>query len=100
MDVVVEVLGVSALLLTIFHFPLEEQRTMFRRSNVSPVTPALETGTNDPNGTVPGQGGLVQGFVFTKWLRLHLVDIITMAALGAVGLGVYYARELVLSCVP
>jgi len=33
----------------------------------------------------------VQGFVFTKWLRLHLVDLITMAVMGAIGLGVYYA---------
>ena len=73
---------------------------MFRRSNLSPATPAIETGTNNPNGTAPGQEGLVQSFVFTKWLRLHLVDLITMAALGAVGLGVYYARESVLSGVP
>lgn len=73
---------------------------MFRRSNVSPATPALETATNNPNGTAPGQDGLVQGFVFTKWIRLHLVDLITMAVLGAVGLGVYRARELVLSRVP
>jgi len=38
----------------------------------------------------------VQGFVLTKWLRLHLVDLVTMALLGAIGLGVYYARKLVL----
>lgn len=49
---------------------------------------------NDPNGPAPGQRGVVQGFVFTKWLRLHLVDLITMVLMGAVGLGVYYAREL------
>jgi hypothetical protein len=51
---------------------------------------------NDPNRTAPGQGGVVQGFVLTKWLRLHLVDLITMAVMGAIGLGVYYARKLVL----
>jgi hypothetical protein len=49
---------------------------------------------NDLNRTSPGQGGVAQGFLFTKWLRLHLVDLITMAIMGAIGLGVYYAREL------
>ena len=52
--------------------------------------------TNDTNGTPPGQGGPTQGFVLSKWLRLHLVDLITMAAMGAVGLGVYRARKMVL----
>ena len=70
---------------------------MFRRSNVSPATAATDNPNtiNDPNGTATGQGGLAQGFVFTKWLRLHLVDLVTMAVMGAVGLGVYYARESV-----
>ena len=49
---------------------------------------------NDPNRTSPGQGSVAQGFLFTKWLRLHLVDLITMALMGAIGLGVYRAREL------
>lgn len=31
------------------------------------------------------------GFKFSRWIRLHLVDLITMAAMGAVGLGVYEA---------
>lgn len=30
-------------------------------------------------------------FRFGIWLRLHGVDIITMAVMGAVGLGVYFA---------
>ena len=55
--------------------------------------------TNDPHRTLPGQGGVVQGFSFVKWLRLHLVDLITMAVMGAMGLGVYYARELTCSCI-
>jgi len=84
--------GLVAPFLAISHSPLS---TMFRRSNVSPATPAVENATNHPNGTATGRDGLVQGFVFTKWLRLHLVDLITMAVLGAVGLGVYYARESV-----
>lgn len=32
-------------------------------------------------------------FSFGTWIRLHGVDIITMALMGAVGLGVYYARQ-------
>lgn len=76
---------------------------MFRRSRDSPATVATnghndltnnQNATNDFNTTTTGQGGLVQGFVLTKWLRLHLVDLITMAVMGAVGLGVYYARKL------
>lgn len=47
--------------------------------------------TNDPERTSPGRGGVVQGFSFTKWLRLHLADLITMAIMGAIGLGVYFA---------
>ncbi|PPQ81232.1 hypothetical protein CVT25_015756 [Psilocybe cyanescens] len=31
-------------------------------------------------------------FRFGSWLRLHGLDIITMAVMGAVGLGVYFAR--------
>jgi hypothetical protein len=84
---------------------LNSQNAMFSRSKVS-STPAGNnlpgTGTNDngyltnePNRTSPGRDGVVQGFVFTKWLRLHLVDLITMAIMGAIGLGVYYARELI-----
>lgn len=76
---------------------------MFSRSKATPAT-TLNNGrvnddpyvTNDPNRAAPGRGGVVQRFVFTKWLRLHLVDLITMTLMGAVGLGVYYARESVL----
>jgi len=46
---------------------------------------------NSTRGISPNQHGAAQGFLFTKWLRLHLVDLITMALMGAVGLGVYYA---------
>ena len=74
---------------------------MFRHSKDSPVTAATNghinnspNATNDPNGTATG---LLQGFVLTKWLRLHLVDLVTMVAMGAIGLGVYYARKLTLS---
>jgi len=77
---------------------------MFSRSKAPPADNGHHGGRvhdnphamNDPNRTAPGQGGMVQGFVLTKWLRLHLVDIITMALLGAIGLGVYYARKPVL----
>lgn len=73
---------------------------MFSRSKASPADNGRvhdnPYATNDPNRTAPGQGRVAQGFVFTKWLRLHLVDLITMVVMGAVGLGVYYARKLVL----
>jgi hypothetical protein len=82
---------------------------MFKRFKASPVTVSAN-GHNDymnnnpyatsgPSGTATSQGGLVQGFVFTKWLRLYLVDLITMAIMGAAGLGVYRARKLVLPCI-
>jgi len=35
--------------------------------------------------------GFATGFSLVRWLRLHAVDLITMAAMGAVGLGVYEA---------
>lgn len=91
-------------LLAIFPSPPEGHSTMFRRSADPPTTNGPNGGVNnpnalnDPNRTTTGQGGVVQGFVFTKWLRLHLVDLITMAIMGAVGLGVYYARKLTLPC--
>ncbi|KAK1923276.1 phosphatidic acid phosphatase type 2/haloperoxidase [Papiliotrema laurentii] len=31
------------------------------------------------------------GFSFVRWARLHLVDLLTMVAMGAIGLGVYEA---------
>jgi len=81
------------LLLAIPH----SQNAMFSRSRATPASAAnngrVGYATNDPNRTALGQGGVVRGFVFTKWLRLHLVDLVTMALMGAVGLGVYYARE-------
>ncbi|KAF9533423.1 phosphatidic acid phosphatase type 2/haloperoxidase [Crepidotus variabilis] len=40
------------------------------------------------NGRQPARGR----FSIGKWIRLHGLDIITMAAMGAVGLGVYRAR--------
>lgn len=79
---------------------------MFSRSKASSTLPANnlpgngmngETSlTNSPHRTAPGRGGIAHGFVFTKWLRLHLADLITMAIMGAIGLGVYYARESII----
>ena len=74
---------------------------MFSRQKDSSATPADGApggltntyATNGPRGSSPGQGGAVKGFVLTKWLRLHLVDLITMAIMGAIGLGVYRARK-------
>ncbi|WWC72606.1 uncharacterized protein I206_106568 [Kwoniella pini CBS 10737] len=37
------------------------------------------------------QGGFTHGFKFGSWVRLHAVDLLTMAAMGAIGLGVYEA---------
>ncbi|ODN99431.1 hypothetical protein L198_03273 [Cryptococcus wingfieldii CBS 7118] len=44
-------------------------------------------------GGVPGTRGKAYGqdFGFLRWVRLHALDLITMAAMGAVGLGVYEA---------
>jgi hypothetical protein len=35
-------------------------------------------------------------FSFTTWIRLHGVDLITMALMGALGLGIYEARMYIL----
>ena len=35
------------------------------------------------------------GFSFGLWMRLHGVDLITMALMGALGLGIYKARECI-----
>lgn len=32
-------------------------------------------------------------FSFMAWIRLHALDLITMACMGAIGLGVYRARK-------
>ncbi len=34
-----------------------------------------------------------RGFSLMLWLRLHGVDLVTMALMGALGLGIYEARE-------
>jgi len=48
------------------------------------------------NHQQPGSGRVVgTPFRFGSWLRLHGVDIITMALLGAIALGVYFAGKLV-----
>lgn len=77
---------------------------MFSRSKDSSAAPADNVpngannthATNDPYRTSPSQGGVGRGFVLTKWLRLHIVDLVTMAIMGAIGLGVYRARKLTL----
>jgi hypothetical protein len=38
-----------------------------------------------------GRRGFMTGFSFVRWARLHLVDLLTMVAMGAIGLGVYEA---------
>ena len=78
---------------------------MFGHSKVS-STPAVNSvpdntsGMNAPQRPLPSQRGVVQGFAPIKWLRLHLVDLLTMAIMGAVGLGVYRARTFILDLRP
>jgi diacylglycerol diphosphate phosphatase/phosphatidate phosphatase len=38
------------------------------------------------------RGPYGQKFSFVQWARLHIIDLVTMAAMGAVGLGVYEAH--------
>lgn len=72
------------------------QWVMFNRSKPPPANGfANRVGDNPYATNAPGQRGAVQGFVLSKWLRLHLADLITMAIMGAMGLGVYYARKSV-----
>lgn len=34
-------------------------------------------------------------FRFGTWFRLHIIDILTLAAMGALGLGVYFAGAFI-----
>ncbi|KAK8850551.1 hypothetical protein IAR55_004469 [Kwoniella newhampshirensis] len=52
---------------------------------------AAEAGTTGRDHTTSSPGGYGAGFSLGRWIRLHAVDLITMAAMGAVGLGVYEA---------
>lgn len=54
---------------------------MFRRSNKASD---VESGHRHHEERNP--------FSFGLWLRLHDVDLITMALMGALGLGIYEAR--------
>ncbi|WVQ95673.1 hypothetical protein IAU59_002771 [Kwoniella sp. CBS 9459] len=42
-------------------------------------------------GAGGGRGGFTHDFHFGQWVKLHILDLITMAAMGAIGLGVYEA---------
>ncbi|KAH6919053.1 prenyl diphosphate phosphatase [Coprinopsis sp. MPI-PUGE-AT-0042] len=63
--------------------------TMSRTSNDTAQVPQVHNATNDKTGTRHHLGG--QKFRLGSWLRLHGVDIITMACLGAIALGIYQA---------
>ena len=56
-----------------------------------PVAQQVHGGTHDKAGRHHRMGG--QKFQFGPWIRLHGVDIITMACLGAIALGIYQAGE-------
>ncbi|CAE6476452.1 unnamed protein product [Rhizoctonia solani] len=58
---------------------------MFRRNDA----PAREKGPAHPGA---GDGYGRRAFSLGRWLRLYGVDLITMAAMGAIGLGVYWAK--------
>ncbi|KAF8758393.1 Acid phosphatase Vanadium-dependent haloperoxidase [Rhizoctonia solani] len=58
---------------------------MFRRN----AAPAREKPAGHPGA---GDGYGRRAFSFGRWLRLYGVDLITMAAMGAIGLGVYWAK--------
>jgi len=47
------------------------------------------TGAND--GRVAGSHGASEPFRLALWFRLHGIDLLTMALMGAIGLGVYFA---------
>jgi diacylglycerol diphosphate phosphatase / phosphatidate phosphatase len=69
--------------------------TMSRTSNDTAQVPQTHTTAGGKAGTNHHLGG--QKFRFGSWVRLHGVDIITMACLGAVALGIYQAGELPLA---
>ncbi|QRV85870.1 hypothetical protein RhiJN_13888 [Ceratobasidium sp. AG-Ba] len=57
---------------------------MFRRGPRAQEKAAAHPGAGDGYGH--------RAFSFGRWIRLYGVDLITMAAMGAIGLGVYMAR--------
>ncbi|KAI5454401.1 hypothetical protein NCC49_004454 [Naganishia albida] len=65
---------------------VNEKRGLFgRRQHAAPVHPNA-----DGQYAAPGPYG--HSFKFGSWLKLHILDLITMAAMGAIGLGVYEAN--------
>lgn len=59
--------------------------------NAAPGTAQGYTEQGFANQQQQGRRGFATGFSFVRWVRLHVLDLITMAAMGAVGLGVYEA---------
>jgi hypothetical protein len=72
-------------------------RLFGRGTRTTPADPAAG-GVGATPGTLAtdrkARGGrFAEGFSLMVWLRLHGVDIITMALMGALGLGIYMARR-------
>lgn len=79
--------------------PEKPRRSVFSRHLNNPQSNGVN-GVNAPNGYAAEQGttgysehrrGFMTGFSFARWVRLHIIDLLCMAAMGAVGLGVYEA---------
>lgn len=47
---------------------------------------------NDPSKNAAATGGTIP-FSVGAWFRLHGLDLLTMAAMGALGLGIYEACQ-------
>ncbi|KAI5454400.1 hypothetical protein NCC49_004453 [Naganishia albida] len=63
---------------------------------VSPTSTHVDAQHGVPDGTTHGarhgaSGPYGHKFKFGTWLKLNLLDLITMAAMGAIALGVYFA---------
>lgn len=64
---------------------------MFGRTRNTAANGVDAKGPRDRHGN--GHMGPGVPFRFGAWLRLHGVDLITMALMGALGLGIYEARK-------
>ena len=61
-------------------------------NGMSPNTSNHQGYTTGTGAIQQQRGGFMTCFVFSRWFRLHAVDLLTMAAMGAIGLGVYEAH--------
>ncbi|KAJ9111359.1 hypothetical protein QFC19_001127 [Naganishia cerealis] len=70
---------------------VNEKRGIFGRRHHQQPGGATAPVDARSQSTAAAQGPYGHNFKFGRWLKLNLLDLITFAAMGAIGLGVYEA---------